>query len=460
MEVEEIIFFMTQDKYYSDLKFRKSGKNDPKIMEYIHITDEDPNYLKNIELIKKNRIYSIFIDSKVENEFYSILLKQIKKIMDFKNIFDIFSLKNINKKFNNLLNDKMNEMIFTILDINPERYNEIFNIFNNWIVINHYNNLDLNYVFDRIFLNFDIPNKYFIYLLKNKTKYSERIIDFIKKRIIEINIELLEQNNNPDLLIELLLNSDDRLCLFFLEKINNLALEEKDFYLKNDNHKIILLKAFSKKCKILFEKYMNSEGTYTYKINSCKNKILKDLQKGNINFAFLKSLMIEDKGFENKIEMITLNDKEGKILYNKLNNYFQQFQNDFNNIDIILEYYKTFYPNSKEELIKLISIKQKEFKETKMIHELINMDIKNFFNIKNFYLKEAIEESVNLKYKNSFLFMSLYKNNLENYKLEKSEDKILKESINDYINTFKIIIEKLESKMTLYKINNIELIIN
>ena len=183
MEVEEIIFFMTQDKYYSDLKFRKSGKNDPKIMEYIQITDEDQNYLKNIELIKKNRIYSIFIDSKVENEFYSILLKQIKKIMDFKNIFDIFSL--------------------------------IFNIFNNWIIINCYNNLDLNNVFDRIFLNFDIPNKYFIYLLKNKTKYSERIIDFIKKRIIEINIELLEQNNNPDLLIELLLNSDDKLCLFF-----------------------------------------------------------------------------------------------------------------------------------------------------------------------------------------------------------------------------------------------------
>ena len=91
---------------------------------------------------------------------------------------------------------------------------------------------------------------------------------------------------------------------------------------------------------------------------------------------------------------------------------------------------------------------------------MIIMDIKNFFNIKNFYLKEAIEESINLKYKNSYFFMLLYNNYLKKHKSEQSEDKILKKSINDYIDTFKNIIEKLESKMTLYKINNIELFIN
>ena len=87
------------------------------------------------------------------------------------------------------------------------------------------------------------------------------------------------------------------------------------------------------------------------------------------------------------------------------------------------------------------------------------MDIKNLFNIKNFYLKEAIEESSNIKYKTSSFFMLIYNIHYKNDKLDKSEDKILKESINDYLNIFKEIIEKLESKEPLYEISNIELIV-
>ena len=87
------------------------------------------------------------------------------------------------------------------------------------------------------------------------------------------------------------------------------------------------------------------------------------------------------------------------------------------------------------------------------------MDIKNFFNIKNFYLNEAIEEAENIKYKNSTYFMIIYKNHYVKDKLEKSEEKILKESIDDYINTFKEIIEKLELKLSLFEINNIDLIV-
>ena len=75
-------------------------------------------------------------------------------------------------------------------------------------------------------------------------------------------------------------------------------------------------------------------------------------------------------------------------------------------------------------------------------------------------MKEAIEESINIKYKYSLFFMLFYKQHLEKDKLENSEDKILKDSIKDYIVTFKDIIEKLESKKALYEITNIESIIN
>ena len=263
-----------------------------------------------------------------------------------------------------------------------------------------------------------------------------------------------------NLLMDLLINSDDKLCLYFLENIKDLYFDKKDFYKKRKNSKILLFEAFNDKCKYLFTKFGNSKGTYTFKVKKIIDSILYDLQNSNINFGLLKSVITEDEDFENKLKRITSNEKEAKDLFNKLKDNYNQFQKDFNDIEIILDYYTTFYPNSKEELIKLIKIKQKEYKEDKMINELINMDIKNFYNIKNFYLKEAIEESINIKYKYSIFFMILYKNHLEKDKSEKSEDKILKESITDYIDIFKDIIEKLESKKSLYDINNIELIIN
>ena len=136
--------------------------------------------------------------------------------------------------------------------------------------------------------------------------------------------------------------------------------------------------------------------------------------------------MIDDKEFENKINLITSDENKAKLLFEKLKNNFEQCQKDFNSIEIILEYYSTFFKNSKEDLIKIIKKKHKEYRENKNIDELINMDIKNFFNIKNFYLNEAIEEAENIKYKNSTYFMIIYKNHYVKDKLEKSEEKILK----------------------------------
>ena len=403
MNVEEIIAFIQLNQYYCNPHFKEKGKNDPVIMEYIQITDVDPNYLKNIELIKKNNLIDIFIDSKVENEFYSIILKQIRKIKDFNIIFMIFPLKKINKRFTFLINSKMEKLIFTILDIKREKYADIFNIFNNWIAINSNNYLDLNYVFDKIFLNFDIPYRYFLYQLKNKTQYSEKIINNMKNKIITMFCLNLEQHDF-NLLMDLLINSDDKLCLYFLENMKDLYFDKDDFYKKRKNSKILLFETFNDKCKNLFTKFGNSKGTYTFKVKKIKDSILFDLQNSDINFSLLKSIITEDEDFENKLKRITSNDKEAIDLFNKLKDNYNQFQKDFNDIEIILGYYTTFYPNSKGELIELIKIKQKEYKEDKMINELINMDIKNFYNIKNFYLKEAIEEAVNIKYKYSLFF--------------------------------------------------------
>ena len=115
MNIEEIIKFISKrDIYYYDQKFKKSKKNDPIIMEYIEITDVDPNYLKNIEFIKKYSLIDLFLNSndKKEKKFYSIILNKVRKIKDLESIFNIFQMKRINQGFTFLINGKMNQIKF------------------------------------------------------------------------------------------------------------------------------------------------------------------------------------------------------------------------------------------------------------------------------------------------------------------------------------------------------------
>ena len=114
MKVGKIFFFMTKmDKYYYSSTFKKSEKREPEIMKYIPLTDIDPDYLKNIELMKNYEIINCFLGSKMENEFYSVILDQVNKIIDLKFIFEIFPLKQINEKFISLINEKIKKIKYS-----------------------------------------------------------------------------------------------------------------------------------------------------------------------------------------------------------------------------------------------------------------------------------------------------------------------------------------------------------
>ena len=447
---EKIFLFMTKmDKYYFSQTFKKSEKKDPEIMKYIPLTDVEPNYLKNIEWMKKYEIINCFLESKMENKFYEIILKQVNKISDFKFIFEIFSFKLINEKFTNMINTKLTQIKYTILDINDEKYVDVFDIFDNLLFLNKDN---IGKIIPEIFLNLKISNQYCIYLLNKKTEIEESIIFPVITSTISLDKEY------PDLLINILLNSKDKYTKYILEKINKLCIDENDFFKTEKNSRFILYSTFITKYKIIYKNYEDMKGTYPNSIKLINDKILNNLENGNIKFKILRTAILNDKEFENKIKLIIPEENKAQLLYEQLKNIFEQCQKDFKNIEIILEYYSTFFSNSKEDLIKILEKKEKEYKEDINICELINIDIQNFLNIKNFYLNEAIEETKNIKYKYSSYFMIIYKNHYEKDKSEKSEDKILTESINDYINTFKEIIEKLELKLSLYEINNIDII--
>ena len=348
MKDEKIFLFMTKmDKYYFSSTFKKSEKKEPEIMKYIPLTDIDPNYLKNIELMKNYEIINCFLDSNMENIFYSIILEQVNKIIDLKFIFEIFPFKHINEKFVSLINKKIKEIKYTILDINEEKYIDIFDIFDNLLLINYDS---IENIINELFVNLKISNQYCIYLLNKKKEINELIVFPVIDSLIKLNKEY------PDLLIDILINSKDKYTRYFLEKINKLCIDKNDFFNKEKNSKFILYNTFINKYKNKYKDFEDIKGTYPNSIKLINDKILKDLVNGNIKFEILRTSMLDDKDFQNKINLILSDENEVKILYEQLKNNFEQCQKDFNNIEIILEYYSTFFSNSKEDLIKIRKI--------------------------------------------------------------------------------------------------------
>ena len=94
LKTKDIIKFVTsQDIFYFSPRYKNSEKRDPIVFKYIPITNIDKEYLNNIQLIKDNRLYELFIDSPndLRKKFYNILLSQMKKIQISK-VFFIFFL--------------------------------------------------------------------------------------------------------------------------------------------------------------------------------------------------------------------------------------------------------------------------------------------------------------------------------------------------------------------------------
>ena len=65
--------------------------------------------MNNIKFIKKHKIIDYFLGTEEENKFYQIIIEQVTKILDLKNILDIFPVQKITKKFALLISAKIKE---------------------------------------------------------------------------------------------------------------------------------------------------------------------------------------------------------------------------------------------------------------------------------------------------------------------------------------------------------------
>jgi hypothetical protein len=161
--------------------------------------------------------------------------------------------------------------------------------------------------------------------------------------------------------------------------------------------------------------------------------------------------MADENFFYKKIFVVFDEDEQkAKEIFGKIKESIKECLKIFEIFEIILDYYNTFYCNTKKELINiknsLNNLKQWN------VNEIMKLDENNFINYKGFNLQEVKEQSKNIKYKNSLFFMGIYKKKNETENLEKFEDDIFKESLNEYKDSLTRIIQQKQTKKPFFNI--------
>ena len=462
LKSEEIInFIVAQDIYYKNPNYNSSRYRDPIIFKYIIITDKNEDYKKNIELIKKYKLWEIFSNTKQKEKFHKILLEQMIKISDFQSLFDIFNIKYFDREFISLINNKFKDIILTVLDENKKNYEKIYKIFDKWIIINANIGADLTNVIQILYLNYDITSKYFFYLLKSKEMrdYTNDLKDYILKfflfqnRIGSITAESL-------ISLLLLLANNDLYLISFLNQLDKKILKENEFYQKEESDNFLLFKLFFQKCNDLIKNPKILEGNYLKETIKVKSKIYNDLQNNNVPYNIVYKLMEEEENFYNKILVITQNENEAKKFFQKFKDNIVICTQKLNELSVINDFYTSFYSSTQEDIIKLIKKKLAELKK-KYVCEIPKIDIESIFRKKDdlIIFRKAKEECKRIKYKNSIFFMAVYSKNKDNLGID-SEDKIFQDTINDFKESMKEIILQKETKKPFFEIKNIEQIMN
>ena len=444
MNIDEIMDFINKkDIYYYDKKYIKDELREPKIFEYIPITEVDNDYEKNIEILKNNEIWKIYEDSsyKLKEKFYNSFLRQIKKVKQFKYIFDLFSLDHINKDFNKLINKKLDDIFYQVLDENEEEYIYIFKVFKNVLICNEKNGLELKVYI----LEYNFTSKYFFFLLKNEK--NQIIINKIKHIIINFFIDQNKKGKATEesIISLLLLSPNNDFSLKLLNQMDNMILTENDFYQIEENKNFLLFKIFFEKCSDLIKNDEILEGKYLIESLKIKSKISDDLEKSQLKFELIDNLIDENNLFYNKILVIYDNDKQkAQNIYNKIKENLEICKNKLLKFEIIEEYYNTFLENTKKRIITIIKNRLSELKKENL-NEILKINDIEIIVDEDFNLETSIKEIENIKYKNSLFFMSIYKEKYNNENYEKTEQEILDESKKDFENAITRIINQKEN---------------
>ena len=353
--IDEIIDFIFQkDIYYYDSNYARHKNRDPTLFKYISITNEI-----NIKKLRDKKIWELFEKSnyKIKNKFYEILLDQFKNIKDYDYIFKLFPIKNIDDTFASLIKDKIsnNEFKYKILDEKEEDYELIFIIIKNILIC-----LKDKIGIDFIILNYNFTSKFFKFLLSNNIdKDINSIVNKFKKEIADYFIrQNTDGNANEDSLISLLsLSRNKEFSKDLLKKMEDMIMEEKDFYQKDDNINYKLFKSFFedfyKKCGNIINELKLNETNYIYESKEIKDKILKDLSNSKVKYELIDSLIYEDNFKKKILTIVDGKEDECNNIYKKLKDNLEYCRDKIAKLEKIKEYYIIFFKIQKKILYEL-----------------------------------------------------------------------------------------------------------
>ena len=454
MTIEEIIQFLyTQDIYYYDEKYKDI--REASIFKNISITDPS---MKNIQELKKKKVWELFKNSKVtlRIQFYGSILHQINGIKDFQYIFKLFSIENIDKDFNQMIINKIEPMKIT--DSDRENNSEIiFEIYSNLLICNDRNELELKLY---IIPDYEYSSKYLFYLLKNNNLIN--IISKLKEKIIDYFLKQNEEGNlDEKTLISLLQSSPNNdFSLYLLNKMEHKLITVKQFYQEEEEENFTLFKLFFEKCSNLIQNEEIRNGKYLSESLKIKNKIEDDLSKSKVKYGLMTDLINDDNSFYNKKILLICdrNEQKAQNIYNKIKNDLENCNKLFLKFKKIKDFYITFFQNTKKTIIDSIE-KELEKHKQKNIDEILNLNLEEKKIIENneFNFEEAVKESEDLKYNDSFIFMALYR---EKNQKGGTEKEIFDSSKKDFINSMTKIIKQNETKEPFFEINNVIEIMN
>lgn len=141
-----------------------------------------------------------------------------------------------------------------------------------------------------------------------------------------------------------------------------------------------------------------------------------------------------------------------KPIFDRLNNHAKSCRNEFDKFENLYDYFITFFSNSKKDEINLNNKKLAELKK-KNVNEIKNLE-KYFNDIDD--LKTLIGDGKKIKYRESCFFMTIYNSKKNNDSFVKIEEQIFNDSIQEYKDTCKEIINQKETKIPFFDINNIK----
>ena len=445
MTTKEIINFIKNQDYYYSPAFIYDKKRDYKIFKYIKITSECKDYKENIRLIRENELYKLYDYStpSMKDLFYGEIVKQIEKVNDMENIFEIFPMEYIKGHLLHIINDKMKKLLNLV---DKKNYDISYSLIDKWITSNYYDKFvgKLGEIIKTLNEINHFASDYYLYLLKKKE--MKIIINELKNFIISF---FIEQNKggiiDEKILISLLKDSpNDDFSIYLVENIDSKILKEADFYTKQETKNFEFFRLFLENYnKEMEEKLKNCK--YITESIKTQTKILEDLKNKNIQYEKMNNLIYDDNIILDKIKVIA-RDEADKI-YIDLKDSIEKCKQKFQKLELINDYYIQFYKETKKEQMILIKNKLKELNNSN-ISFILSED--NFFkDDKKFNFYEALKDSENIKYSTSKFFMAIYEKNKD----KKSEDERFKQSIKDYQEVLTNIITLKENKLKFFEIS-------